>query len=175
MKNDIIKLDNFIDRKTVNSAYLDLRHNFYWTVVSDKPGSNIKKAAFGRGYEHEDLRRALETIPMVSYFDEYIRNSGLPNCNRLRHFYVNCIKPGDQFNYHQDRSGSTVLMYVNPVWKWYWGSGTKFKKGFRTHFVAAKPGRCVCFPGKTDHKPVPPNLLCNDFGRLSIAFQYELN
>ena len=60
MKNDIIKLDNFIDRKTVNSAYLDLRHNFYWTVVSDKPGSNIKKAAFGRGYEHEDLVRALE-------------------------------------------------------------------------------------------------------------------
>lgn len=174
MNKDILVVDNFIGPIDLGAAYLDLRNNFYWNVTSDAPGSNIRKAAFGRGFEHQDLLKAYDTIPMVSYFDNYIKSRGLPNCGSLRQFYVNCVKPGDKFNYHEDSSGSTVLIYVNPVWKWHWGSGTKFKKGFKTFIVKPKPGRMICFPGKTKHKPIPPNFWYNDFGRLSIAFQYEL-
>jgi len=174
MKKDIIVVDKFISPTDLGAAYLDLRENFYWHVASDAPGSNIRKSAFGRGFEHEDLVKAYDTIPMVKYFDDYIKRAGLPNCGSLRHFYINCIKPGDKFNYHKDRSGSTVLIYVNPIWKWYWGSGTKFKKGLKTLVIRPRPARMICFPGQTYHKPIPPNLLYNDFGRLSIAFQYEL-
>lgn len=174
MNKDIIKSDNFISADDLHSAYWDLRINFAWTVASDKQGSGVRKASFGRGWEHEGLEQAYEEIKMIRYFDEYIRNSGLPDCGKLRHFYINCIKPGDQFTYHTDQTGSTVMIYVNPVWKWHWGSGTKFKRGRFIDVVRPKPARVVCFPGQTLHKPIPPNLWYNDFGRLSIAFQYDL-
>ena len=94
---------------------------------------------------------------------------------------MNCIKPGDSFEYHQDvtpgkveLAGSTVLIYMNPVWKWWWGSGTEFLlDNKKTRLVRPKPGRAIIFPAAMQHRAVAPNILLNDFGRLSIALQFH--
>lgn len=173
-------IDNFISIYDVKNCYRDLSLT-EWRVVYDHQWSKVTRRAFGRGIEHEALEVALKENEMVRYLHKLVKSRNFEGCGKLRQFYLNCIKPGDSFEYHQDvtpgkveLAGSTVLIYMNPVWKWWWGSGTEFLlDNKKTRLVRPKPGRAIIFPAAMQHRAVAPNILLNDFGRLSIALQFH--
>jgi hypothetical protein len=147
--------DNFLKPDEVRNIYDFLNmDDFVWNKIDDYRGQKVKRMSFGRTIRQPAIGEIMHDDPLVNLYK----------------VSINCIKPFEHFEYHTDEWGSTVIFYVNPVWKWYWGSGTKFRRG---GIVRPKPGRAVVFNGRIQHKIIPPTPLMNDFGRLSIAFQYN--
>jgi hypothetical protein len=163
--------DNFLKQDEVRDIYSFLNtDDFIWNKIDDYRGQQVKRMSFGRTIRQPMIGEIMHDDPLVSYLHNKIKEKNIPETNNLYKVSINCIKPFEHFEYHTDEWGSTVIFYVNPVWKWYWGSGTKFRRG---GIVRPKPGRAVVFNGRIQHKIIPPTPLMNDFGRLSIAFQYN--
>lgn len=162
-------IDNFLNEKEINQIYdLLSSPNMSWFIVKDRGNSHIKNRSFGKSVYAEVLKDDY----YLNYLHNKIKDKNIPNTNHLHQIYFNCVKPGDKFDFHQDQNGTSVLIYCNPVWKYWWGSGTKFKNPRK--IVRPKPGRMVAFDGKIPHKCIAPNILMKDFARLSIVFQYNI-
>ena len=101
-------------------------------MISD---SKIKNKSFGKQVGPEILRSDY----YLNYLHDKIRSKNIPNTGNLYQIYFNCVKPGDKFDYHRDANGTSVLLYCNPTWRPWWGSGTQFKKPRK--IVRPKPGR----------------------------------
>lgn len=88
---------------------------------------------------------------------------------------VNCFKYGDNPKFHTDnRVGApTFLFFINPEWKWWWGSSLRIKNKFFTKKVRPKPGRLVIFDGSKEHCGSPPNCFYRGCGRFSFVIQYQ--
>ncbi len=161
-------IDDFLSEHELKVLYESLKlPQTDWYIGKDNSSSKLKNNSFVKAVN-----------PNVVYnyqilYDIFckIKNENILNTNILHQVYFNCVKPGDKFDYHVDQDGTSVLIYCNPVWKFWWGSGTQFKK-FRK-IVRPKPGRLIAFDGKIEHRCVAPNLLMQDFGRLSVVFQFE--
>lgn len=88
---------------------------------------------------------------------------------------MNCFKVGDVPTLHTDNlnNSPTFLFFLNPKWKWWWGSGLLVCEKNKKRFVKVKPGRLVIFDGSSKHKAIPPNFLYKGIGRFSYAIQYQ--
>lgn len=162
-------IDNFVeqsDLETIYDAFTNSRCP--WHLAKDYAESKNKKKYFVKVYEcRSDLSDLLSTNEFKRIYQRI--QEFVPETDVLRTIYFNCVKPGDGSEYHVDFDGKSVLIYGNPTWKWYWGSGTIFKNH---GLVKPKPGRAVVFDGDIPHRAIPPNFLMNDCGRLSIVFQF---
>lgn len=138
-----------------------------WYVGKDVSSSKKKNNSFVKSM---DLHLIKQNHLLYSMFLK-IKKEDIIDTDFLHQVYFNCVKPGDKFDYHKDADGTSILIYCNPVWKFWWGSGTQFKKP--KMIVRPKPGRMILFNGQTEHRCVAPNLLMNDFGRLSVVFQFK--
>jgi len=161
-------IDNFISDYHIKSLYESLKlPSTDWYVGKDSSSSKLKNNSFVK---------AVDPNLVYNYHILYeifcrIKNQNIVNTNNLFQIYFNCVKPGDRFDYHVDQNGTSVLIYCNPVWKFWWGSGTEFKNPRK--IVRPKPGRLIAFDGQIKHRCISPNLFMNDFGRLSVVFQFQ--
>ena len=161
-------LDNFLSETEINQIYKLLSSpEMSWFIVNDRDNSKIKNKSFGKKVGPEILRDDF----YLNYLHNKIKSKNIPNTNNLYQIYFNCVKPGDKFDYHQDCDGTSVLLYCNPTWRSWWGSGTQFKKPRK--IVRPKPGRAIAFDGNIEHRCISPNYLMKDYGRLSIVFQFK--
>ena len=163
-------IDDFVsqsDVETIYDAFTDSRCD--WHLAKDHDESKNRKRYFVKVFQSScEMSNILST-------DEFKRihqriKEFVPKTDVLRRIYFNCVKPGDGSEYHKDFDGKSVLIYANPTWKWYWGSGTAFENH---GLVRPKPGRAVVFDGNISHKAISPNFLMDDCGRLSIVFQFS--
>lgn len=169
----ITVINNILSTDEVHGVYNFLSaDDFVWHKIDDykNQAQTVKRMSFGHFMRQPKLGEIMNDDPLISFLHGRVKERRIPDTNNLYKVTVNCIKPHEHFDYHTDEWGSTVIFYVNPVWKWYWGSGTKFKSG---KIVRPQPGRAVVFNGKVKHKIVPPTPFMNDFGRLSVALQYN--
>jgi len=161
-------IDNFLSETEINQIYNLLSSpEMNWFIIKDCSDSHIKNKSFGKKVGAE----ILQDDYYLNYLHNKIKSKNIPNTNKLFQIYFNCVKPGDKFDYHQDQDGTSVLFYCNPVWKYWWGSGTQFKNPRK--IIKPKPGRAVIFDGRIEHRCIAPNLLMKDFARLSIVFQFK--
>jgi len=169
-------IDDFLSEEVTNQLYdAILDENLRWKITSDHDKSKLKKKSFGYPLKSCDLVEVLKHTehPITSLHDFFVQHRHQFDVNHsLYQVYFNCIKPGEQFDWHEDGVGTTIILYINPIWKPYWGSGTKFLINGKTKHVGVKPGRCVWFDASISHKAHAPNILMNDFARFSIAFQF---
>lgn len=169
----ITVIDNILSKEENQNLYdFVSSDDFVWHKIDDykKQKQKVKRMSFGNLIRQPKLGEIMDEDPMISFLTKRVKERRIPDTVNLYKVTVNCIKPHEHFEYHTDEWGSTVIFYINPIWKWHWGSGTTFKSG-RT--VRPKPGRAVIFNGKLPHKILPPTPFMNDFGRLSIALQYN--
>ena len=165
-------IDNFVNDNDTLFLYRFFTSNQSpWFFGNDYDGSNNKRNFFCKTYTNPNELHHLVLVPEIHRIYWKIRDY-IPDTEFLRKIYVNCVKAGDKSEFHQDHDGTTVLIYFNPIWRFWWGSGTRFEK-FR--LVRPKPGRAIFFDGLILHKSVSPNLLMNDRGRFSIVFQFSKN
>lgn len=161
-------IDNFWSDYEIKILYESLRSpKTDWYIGKDRSCSKIKNNSFVKSIDFCTVQQN----NVLSNMFLKIKNENILNTNILHQVYFNCVKPGDKFDYHVDQDGTSILIYCNPVWKFWWGSGTQFKN-YRK-IVRPKPGRMVLFDGKIEHRCVAPNLLMQDFGRLSVVFQFK--
>lgn len=98
----------------------------------------------------------------------------------LTRAYINLSNYGDMEFPHRDcsmdRHDITVLYYVNPVWKHFWGGETLFYENHQTRVaILPTPGRFVLFDGSIEHTGTVPNRICKS-SRLTLAMKYaEIN
>ena len=167
--NNIVIKDNFLTNDEVKKAYNHL-YKQEWVIVTDIDENPLvavnKRKSFGRNLFVGT--KEFEQDFVVKYFADKIRRLNLPGARELCKVYFNCVKPGEKFDFHKDQKGLSVLLYCNPVWKSWWGSGTQFEN----KIVRIKPGRAIFFEGQIPHRCIAPNRFMNDFGRLSMVFQY---
>jgi len=161
-------VDNFLSKYELKLLYESLKSpQTDWYIGKDKSNSNLKNNSFVKAIDPYTAQqyKILDDILLK------IKKENILHTNILHQVYFNCVKPGDKFDYHVDADGTSILIYCNPVWKLWWGSGTQFKNPQK--IVRPKPGRMILFNGQTEHRCVAPNLLMNDFGRLSVVFQFK--
>lgn len=166
-------INNILSSDEVQNLYNFVNSDdFVWHKIDDYKSQDkkVKRMSFGRAIRQPQLGQIMNEDPMISFLHQRVKERRIPDTEKLYKVTVNCIKPHEYFEYHTDEWGSTVIFYINPTWKWYWGSGTKFRKG---PLVRPKPGRAVVFNGRIPHKIIAPTPLMNDFGRLSIALQFN--
>lgn len=164
----IAVVDNFWSDYDIKMLYQSLKSpQTDWYIGKDNSGSKLKNNSFVKSINFHTLQQN----DFLFYIFTRIKEANIENTDVLHQVYFNCVKPGDKFDYHKDQNGTSVLIYCNPVWKFWWGSGTQFKKP--KMIVRPKPGRMILFNGETEHRCVSPNLLMQDFGRLSVVFQFK--
>ena len=162
-------IDNYLDKTEVGHFYNCLKHpSISWFIGPDHSESLIKNKSFVKGFFGSEVQFLIEDFAPVANLYTKLNHLG-----PLRKIHFNLIKPGDRFDFHTDAEGMTVLVYLNPVWKPWWGSGTQFRNPNKV--VKPKPGRTVFFSGQIEHRCISPNLLMNDFGRLLVAYHFGKN
>ena len=112
--------DNFLKPDEVRNIYDFLNmDDFVWNKIDDYRGQKVKRMSFGRTIRQPAIGEIMHDDPLVSYLHKKIKEKNIPETNNLYKVSINCIKPFEHFEYHTDEWGSTVIFYVNPVWKWY--------------------------------------------------------
>lgn len=111
------------------------------------------------------------TVSEYTDIEQYLHNliSEKFDTSRIFRSFSNCFRKGDKPRYHTDPAGVSYMIYLNSIWKWYWGAPTKFK-GKRS--VYPNPGRLVIFDANIPHKGTAPTIFTppNIPGRFSIVF-----
>ena len=95
---------------------------------------------------------------------------------RRMRILINCFRSGDSPAFHQDsdfKGRPTFILFVNPEWKWWWGSPLTIKNGWKEKKIRPKPGRLVIFDGNKWHKGSPPSIFYRGPGRFSFVIQYQ--
>ena len=125
---NIVVKDNFLTKEEVKKAYNHL-YKQQWVIVTDineNPLTAVnKRKSFGRNISVGT--KEFEQDFVIKYFADKIRRLNWPGARELCKVYFNCVKPGEKFDFHKDQTGLSVLLYCNPVWKSWWGSGTQFE------------------------------------------------
>lgn len=172
MKKQIDVIDNFLNHDEVCDLYNLLKSpGTPWFIGTDHDKTKIKNKSFVKGYNSIESYSLVNDCVAVQKVFLKIKEKNIKNTENLIQIYFNCIKPGDKFDFHRDSDGKSVLVYLNPVWKFWWSSGTQFKSPNK--IVRPKPGRVIIFDGDIQHRCISPNNFMEDFGRLSIVFQFK--
>lgn len=159
-------VDNYLNNTEIKHFYDCLKHpTIPWFIGPDYSGSIIKNKSFVKGFEGAEIKYLInDFLPVRNLYNK------LNHLGPMVKIYFNLVKPGDRFDFHTDAKGMSVLVYLNPVWKPWWGSGTQFRNPNKV--VRPKPGRAIFFNGQIKHRCIAPNLLMNDYGRLSVVYQF---
>ena len=161
--------DNYLNKTEINNFYDCLKHpSIPWFIGPDHSNSTIKNKSFVKGFVGKEIDFLINDFTPARDLYKKLNHLG-----PLVKIHFNLVKPGDKFDFHTDAKGMSVLVYLNPVWKTWWGSGTQFRNPNKV--VKPKPGRAIFFNGQIEHRSIAPNLLMNDFGRLSVVYQFGKN
>jgi len=173
MDKNIEVVDDFLNQKEIQDLYNLLRSpGTTWFIGPDHSDSTIKNKSFVKAYKYDDeLLSLVNNYSCIKQIYLKIKERNIKNTTSLGQIYFNCVKTGDKFDFHTDCEGTSVLVYLNPQWKFWWGSGTQFKKPNK--IIRPKPGRAIFFDGKIEHRCIAPNYFMEDFGRLSIVMQFD--
>ena len=169
--NDVIVIENFLDRSELESINKNLIDIVPWMFVKDNSDdSKGRYRTLGHARKFDQHQLIEPEIDLLEKVQEFItlNPSLFDNEFQIHTLYYNAIRYGDKFKYHTDGTGPTFLIYCNEDWKWWYGSGTKIKGH---GVVRPKPGRMIIFPGNVKHKAIPMSSLTQVHARFSIVLQ----
>jgi len=172
---NLIIIDNLFNLEEIKLVDNHL-NNKPWGFVDDLGGVSGRYKSFGHA----------KNISSTDNFDEFecflyekilylVENlEFLPKNYDIFRIYYNAIRYGDKFEFHQDGTGPSFLIYGNSVWEKSWKSHTLFREGSLKKKVLPKPGRIVIFDGQLEHKASPPSSNFEANARFSIVLQTNL-
>jgi len=173
--SNLIVVDNFLNLEEIKEVDNHLNDK-PWGFVDDLGEVSGRYKSIGHS---KDIFSTNDFDDLESFLQEkisYVVDSleFLPKNYEIFRVYYNAIRYGDKFEFHQDGTGPTFLIYGNSVWEKSWKSHTLFREGSLKKKVLPKPGRIVIFDGQLEHKASPPSSNFEANARFSIVFQTNL-